>query len=132
MLAGTVLLLLSAAAPSADERSECVCLLDSATSATVGAVRIFEGRRPESPGAVAAAERALIAASDARDALEAAHPSAACRPSWNEELVYVNHLIPGFRGWLDARLRPTPEGYDVSSIIRRARVHPARGRAPLR
>ena len=125
-------LLLLPGAPSAADRVECVCLLDSATSAVVGAVRIFEGRRPESPGAVAAAERALLAATEARDLLEDAPLPRGCDPSRAEELVYLNHLVPGFRGWLDARARKPPGDYDIASILRRARVHRDRGRDRLR
>ena len=130
----TAVLLLSgpAAAPSAADRAECICLLDSATSPVVGAVRIFEARRPGSPGAVAAAQRVLVAATGARDSLETAPVSAACGPSYGEELIYLNHLIPGFRGWLDARSGRPPADYDIASIIRRARVHRERGRARLR
>jgi hypothetical protein len=124
-------LLLLPGAPSAD-RAECVCLLESATSAVEGAVRIFEERRPASPGAVAAAERALVAATDARDLLEDAAVPRGCDPSRAEELIYLNHLIPGFRGWLDARARKPPGDYDITSILRRARVHRERGRARLR
>jgi hypothetical protein len=131
-LAGAILLSSPATAPSASDRVECVCLLDGATSAVEGAVRIFEARRPGSPGAVAAAERVLVAATDARESLEAAPISAACRPSSAEELIYLNHLIPGFRGWLDARSRRPRADYDIASIIRRARVHRERGRARLR
>ena len=130
--AGALLLSGPAAAPSSSDRAECVCLLDSATSAVEGAVRIFEARRPGSPGAVAAAERVLVAATNARDSLEAAPISAACSPSSAEELIYLNHLIPGFRGWLDARSRRPPADYDIASIIRRARAHRERGRARLR
>jgi hypothetical protein len=127
-----VALLLLPGAPSAADRAECVCLLDSATSAVEGAVRIFEMRRPASPGAAAAAERALLAATDARDRLEGASAPPGCGPSRAEELIYLNHLIPGFRGWLDAHARKPPADYDIASILRRARVHRERGRARLR
>lgn len=125
-------LLLLTGAPSAADRAECVCLLDSATSAVEGAVRIFEMRRPGSPGVVAAAERALIAATDARDRLEGAAAPPGCGPSQAEELIYLNHLIPGFRGWLDACARNPHADYDIASILRRARAHRERGRARLR
>lgn len=131
-LAGALLLLGPPSAPSAADRADCVCLLDSATSAVVGAVRIFEARRPGSPEALAAAERVLVAATDARDTLEAATIPAGCGPSHAEELIFLNHLIPGFRGWLDARSRRPSAGYDIASIIRRARVHRERGRERLR
>ena len=126
-----VLLLFPGTASAAD-RAECVCLLDGATSAVEGAVRIFEMRRPGTSGAVAAAERALVAATEARDLLEAAPAPSGCEPSRAEELIYLNHLIPGFRGWLDARARKPPADYDIASILRRARVHRERGRARLR
>lgn len=129
-VAGAFLLL--GPSPSAADRADCVCLLDSATFAVVGAVRIFEARRPGSPEAVAAAERVLVAATDARDTLEAARIPAGCGPSYGEELIFLNHLIPGFRGWLDAQSRRPPADYDVASIIRRARVHRERGRERLR
>ena len=125
-------ILSSPASALADERAECLCVLESATSAVVGAVRIFEARRPGSPEALAAAERALVAATDARNRLEAARVSDGCGPSRGEELIYLNHLIPGFRGWLDARSRRPPADYDIASIIRRARAHRERGRAWLR
>jgi hypothetical protein len=130
-LAAVLILSSPASAPSA-ERAECLCLLESATSAVVGAVRIFEARRPGSPGALAAAERALVATMDARDRLEAAKVSDWCGPSRGEELIYLNHLIPGFRGWLDSQSRRPPANYDLASIIRRARIHRERGRARLR
>ena len=129
---GALLLLGPPPAPSAADRADCVCLLDSATSAVVGAVRIFEARRPGSPGAFAAAERVVVAATDARDVLEEARGPVGCDLSLAEELIYLNHLIPGFRGWLDARARRPPAEYDIASIIRRARVHRDRGRARLR
>ena len=131
-LAGALLLLGPPSSPSAADRAECVCLLDTATSAVVGALRIFEARRPGTPEALAAAERVLVAATDARDTLEAARIPAGCGPSYGEELIFLNHLIPGFRGWLDARSRRPPANYDVASIIRRARVHRERGRERLR
>lgn len=131
-LSGALLLLGPPPAPSAADRADCVCLLDSATSAVVGAVRIFEARRPGSPGAFAAAERVVVAATDARDVLERARSPVGCDLSLAEELIYLNHLIPGFRGWLDARARRPPAEYDIASIIRRARVHRDRGRARLR
>ena len=131
-LAGFLLFLGGASAPSAADRAECLCLLDSTTSAVEGAVRIFESRRPGSPGVTAAAERALTAAIEARDLLEAAPLSPSCEPSSAEELIYLNHLIPGFRGWLDAKGRRPPADYDIASIIRRARAHRERGRARLR
>lgn len=131
-LTGALILSGPPSAPSAADRAECVCLLDITTSAVVGAVRIFEARRPGSPGALAAAERVLLAATDARDRLEAAPVSVGCGPSRAEELIYLNHLIPGFRGWLDARSRRPPANYDIASIIRRARIHRERGRARLR
>jgi hypothetical protein len=130
--AGVLLFLGSASTPSAADRAECVCLLDSTTSPVEGAVRIFESRRPGNPGIGAAAERALRTATEARDLLEAAPVSPACEPSSAEELIYLNHLIPGFRGWLDAKSRRPPADYDIASIIRRARVHRERGRARLR
>jgi hypothetical protein len=131
-LAGALLLPRPPSRPSAADRAECLCLLDLATSAVGGAVRIFEARRPGSPGALAAAERALLAATEARDVLEAATIPSGCDPSYAEELIYLNHLIPGFRGWLDARSRQPPADYDIASILRRARVHRERGRARLR
>lgn len=57
--------------------------------------------------------------------------SAFCEPSRREELVYLNHLTLGFTGWIAARSRRPPVVYDVASIVRRARVHQARGRARL-
>ena len=131
-LAGVLFLTGPASAPSAADRAECVCVLDAATSTVVGAVHIFEARRPGSSGALAAAERALAAATDARDRLEDAAVSAGCEPSRAEELIYLNHLIPGFRSWLDAQDRRPPADYEIASIIRRARVHRERGRARLR
>jgi hypothetical protein len=131
-LSGALFLFGPPPAPSAADRAECVCLLQSATSAVEGAVRIFEARRPGTPEAVAAAERVLVAATDARNTLEGARVPAGCGPSHGEELIYLNHLIPGFRGWLDARSRRAPADYDIGSIIRRARVHRDRGRARIR
>lgn len=102
-LAAVLILSSPASAPSA-ERAECLCLLESA----------------------------LVAATDARDRLEAAKVSDWCGPSRGEELIYLNHLIPGFRGWLDSQSRRPPADYDLASIIRRARIHRERGRARLR
>ena len=124
--------LLLPVAPSAADRAGCLRLLDGATAAVESAVRDFEARRSDDPSARLRAERVLAAATEGRDRLEAAAVPAGCGPSRGEELIYLNHLIPGFRAWLAARSRRPPAEYDVASIIRRARTHRERGRERLR
>jgi hypothetical protein len=73
----------------------------------------------------------IAAATEARDRLEVAKVSAFCAASRDEELIFLNHLVPGFRGWIDARSRRPPVKYDLASIVRRARIHQGRGRSRL-
>jgi hypothetical protein len=116
--------------PSAAERAACLRLL--ATTETVGrSVLRFEKTGGRVPEAIRAAREVLAGSTAARDRLEAAPVSGFCEPSRREELVYLNHLTLGFAGWLDARSRRPPSDYDISSIVQRARVHQARGRARL-
>ena len=131
-VAALVLLPAPPPAPSSADRTGCLRLLDGATAAVERAVEDFEAHRSGETGARLRAERVLVAATGARDRLEAAAAPAGCAPSRGEELIYLNHLIPGFRGWLAARSRRPPAEYDVASIIRRARIHRERGRERLR
>ena len=126
-------LLASAAspAPRSPEAGECLRLLDAATSGVEAALRVFESRKPDTASAITAANEVVILARRARSELEDAHVSSACAYPRSEELIYLNHLIPGFEGWLAARRRRPPVEYELSSIIRRARAHRERGRERL-
>jgi hypothetical protein len=117
--------------PSAAERAACLRLLETTTETVGRSVLRFEKTGGRGPEAIRAAREVLAEAYAARDRLEGARVSGFCEPSHREELVYLNHLTLGFTGWLEARSRRPPADYDVSSIVRRARVHQARGRARL-
>jgi hypothetical protein len=79
-----------------------------------------------------AARNVLALARRARSFLEDARISPACAYPRSEELIYLNHLVPGFEGWIAARARKPPVAYELSSIIQRARTHRERGRTRLR
>ncbi|MEO8347414.1 MAG: hypothetical protein ABI610_00770 [Acidobacteriota bacterium] len=121
----------AAESPSPIERAACLRLLEDSTAETAKAVLRFEATVRHRDGDTSAARDVLVAASAARDGLEAAAVSAVCEPSRREELIYLNHLTLGFAGWIAARSRRPPAEYDLASIVRRARVHQARGRARL-
>jgi hypothetical protein len=108
--------------------TECLRVLEQATSPVEAAVRAFEAGEPTTTAARAVLSRARAA----RDVLEQTAVAESCTPSKNEELIYLNHLLMGFDGWLDAQARRPPVPYDLESIVRRARTHRERGRARLR
>jgi sugar lactone lactonase YvrE len=108
--------------------TECLRVLEQATSPVEAAVRAFEAGEPTTTAARAVLARARAA----RDVLEQTAVAESCTPSKNEELIYLNHLLMGFDGWLDAQARRPPVPYDLESIVRRARTHRERGRARLR
>ncbi len=113
------------------ESASCLQLLETSTASVARSVLRFEAAGDSGPAAVRAAKEVLAGASAARDRLEPVAVSEFCEPSRREELVYLNHLTLGFAGWLGARSRRPPMDYDVRSIVRRARVHQARGRERL-
>lgn len=113
------------------ESASCLELLETSTAAVARSVLRFEAAGDSGADTVRAAKEVLARASAARDRLEAVAVSEFCEPSRREELVYLNHLTLGFAGWLEARSRRPPVKYDVQSIVRRARVHQARGRERL-
>ncbi|HEV8232206.1 MAG TPA: hypothetical protein VGQ75_07650, partial [Thermoanaerobaculia bacterium] len=121
----------SSASPpmSASQRAECVRTLDQATGTTEEALDVFErGGSTDLPAA-----RAVLAAATAdRDRLETTAVPPFCARSQAEELIYLNHLTLGFDGWITARSQRPSSGYDLASIVRRARVHRERGRERLR
>ena len=119
-------------APRDAETERCRQLLDGATVEVEAAVRLFEAEKPDGGPAIAAAQNVLGLARRARSVLEDARVSPACAYARSEELLYLNHLVPGFEGWLASRERRPPAAYELSSIIRRARTHRERGRARLR
>jgi hypothetical protein len=112
----------------AAERAECLRVLDEATAPVETAVRSFEMSRA---GQETAARVVLMRAREARNFLESNRVRGSCAGSKDEELIYLNHLLLGFDGWLTARARVAPAAYDLASIVRRARVHRERGRARL-
>ncbi|HEY6064926.1 MAG TPA: hypothetical protein VIY96_02150, partial [Thermoanaerobaculia bacterium] len=69
---------------------------------------------------------------EARDVLEKTAVPESCSVSKGEELIYLNHLLLGFGGWMAAQARRPPVEYDLASIVRRARTHRERGRERLR
>ena len=108
--------------------AECPRVLERATAPVEAAVRGFEAGAP-----TAAAARAVLSrARESRDILEETAVAEGCAPSKSEELIYLNHLLLGFDGWLAAQARRPPVPYDLKSIIRRASAHRERGRARLR
>ena len=78
-----------------------------------------------------AAGRALDAARRARDLLEARAVSAELGPARGEELLFLNHVVPGFEAYLagDGSLQQLVK---LRSILARGRVHQRRGREALR
>ena len=123
---------MAAADPSSAAQRACLRLLESSTAAVAKEVRRFEAATPDGNEALDAARGVLVAATAARDQLEAVQVSAFCEPSRREELIYLNHLTLGFGGWIAARSRRPAAEYDVLSIVRRARIHQGRGRSRLR
>lgn len=113
------------------EAEACLRLLDAATSGVETAVRLFESRPPDGTSAVEAARAVVKLSIGARSALEGARVTASCDDALREELIYLNHLIPGFEGWLAAHERRPPADYELASIIRRARTHRHRGQEKL-
>ena len=109
------------------EAEQCRRFLDAATSRVESAVRSFESKPSEE-----AAKIAVALARRGRSQLEDSVAPPGCAYSRSEELIYLNHLIPGFEGWIAARAQRSPAGYEISSIIRRARTHRERGRGRLR
>ena len=109
------------------EAEECLRVLDASTSRVESAVRFFESKPSDE-----AAKSVVALARRARSELEDFSAPPACAYPRSEELIYLNHLIPGFESWLAARRRRPPVEYELSSIIRRARTHRERGRARLR
>jgi sugar lactone lactonase YvrE len=108
--------------------AECTRVLERATAPVETAVRAFEAGEPTA----AAAHAVLSRAREARDVLERISVAEGCAPSRSEELIYLNHLLLGFDGWLAAQARRPPAQYDLESIVSRARTHRERGRARLR
>jgi hypothetical protein len=109
-------------------KAECRRVLDEATEPVEVAVRAFDA----GPATSAAARAVLSRARAARDLLEQTPVSERCTLSKREELVYLNHLMLGFDGWLAAQARRPSAPYDLESIVRRARIHRERGRERLR
>jgi hypothetical protein len=112
--------------------ARCLEVLDGATAGVEAAVAAFESRDTAAERPVDAARTALALARRARAALEDARVPPVCAAPRSEELVYLNHLVPGFEGWLAAASRVPPADYEITSILRRARAHRERGRARLR
>lgn len=68
----------------------------------------------------------------ARDVLELTPPTPFVVYARDEQLTYLNHLVPGFRTYL-RRGRSDRAGVEqLLSIIRRGRVHQQRGLAQMR
>jgi hypothetical protein len=125
-------LALVAAVGEPGQAERCVRYLDAATSRVESAVRVFESKPSEDGAAIDAAKTVLELARRARSELEGSVAPPGCAYSRSEELIYLNHLIPGFEGWLAAHGRRPPVDYELASIIRRARAHRQRGREKLK
>jgi hypothetical protein len=121
-----------APAGKSGEVEQCLRYLDAATSRVESAVRLFESEPSDGAAAIGAAKTVLTFARRARSQLEGSAAPPGCAYPRSEELIYLNHLVPGFEGWLAAQGRRPPVDYELASIIRRARAHRQRGREKLR
>ena len=77
-------------------------------------------------GADAVLAQALLV----RQKVESAPTDPACAAAKGEVLIYFNHLILGFQGYLGAGLRDRASREKLDSIVRRAREHERRGLGP--
>ncbi len=131
MTAAALLLSLAAASASPGPADPAILAaagraIDRSDALAVSALDVFERS-----GSLADARRALASARDARDRLEALRVPAALAGARQEELVFLNHAVPGLAAYLGdpgsagARKR-------LDSILRRGRAHRERSRGALR
>ncbi|HKF42794.1 MAG TPA: hypothetical protein VKG01_06830 [Thermoanaerobaculia bacterium] len=84
------------------------------------ALAAFE--KQEGPGDAVLAQALLV-----RGKVETAEIDPACAAARREVLVYFNHLILGFQGYLREGLRDQAAREKLDAIVRRARAHEMRG-----
>ncbi len=113
-----------------DPRRSCLDGLEAVTRPVNQALDAFESDQAAAKRRAAAAERVLAEARPAREKLESAAAEPACLRSRREDLVFLNHLILGFQAYIERGSRDGNSLAELLSIIRRARAHQERGRAP--
>lgn len=107
-----------------DLRAACREELEDMTRRVGDALASFEADEPGGGGS-RRAEDVLAQARVVREKLEATSIEPVCAQSRSEELVYVNHVILGFQGFLDAGQDPRARAA-LDAILRRARAHERR------
>lgn len=85
----------------------------------------------ERSGSLADARRALAAGVEARDRLEAARVPASLAGAREEELIFLNHLVPGLASYLAAP-RSAFARERLDAVLRRGRAHRELSRRALR
>ena len=113
-----------------DPRRSCLDELEAVTRPVNRALDAFESSPAAAKRADAPAERVLAQALLAREKLEATAAEPVCLPSRREELVFLNHLVLGFQAYIGRVSRDADSLAEFESIVRRARAHQERGRAP--
>jgi hypothetical protein len=117
------LAVLAGALPAADLDAAPI---EDADRRAIGPLEDFE-RRPEIPRA----RRALAAAREARDRLEAARVPDRLAAARREELAFLNHVVPGFEAWLAGPGGPGALA-TLQGILARGRRHRELSREALR
>jgi hypothetical protein len=114
------------AAPVRDGASASATAIESADRMAIEPLEKFEHRK-----GVEEAGRALAAAREARDTLEAAHVADRFATARREELTFLNHLVTGFEAYM---ARPGADGAleTLQGIVARGRRHRDLAREALR
>ena len=111
-----------------DARKSCLEDLEAVTRPVNKALELFEAAGEAAKREGSGAQRVLSEARLAREKLESAAAEPSCLRSRQEKLVYLNHLILGFQAYVGAGSRDPKSLDSLESIVRRGRVHQARGR----
>ncbi|HSP94590.1 MAG TPA: hypothetical protein VLU06_08555 [Thermoanaerobaculia bacterium] len=111
-----------------DALGSCLEELEAVTRPVNKALELFESGGPAAKREASAAQRVLAEARLAREKLESTAAEPPCLRSKQEDLVFLNHLILGFQAYIGSGSRDAKSLDSLESIIRRARVHQARGR----
>ena len=117
------LAVLAGVLPAADLAAAAI---EESDRIAIGPLEEFE-RRPEMPQA----RRALAAAREARDRLEAARVEGRFAAARREELAFLNHLVPGFDAYLSGPGGPGALAA-LQGIVARGRRHRELSREALR
>jgi hypothetical protein len=112
-----------------DALGSCLEGLEAVTRPVNKALNVFESGGAGAKREASAAQRVLAEARLAREKLESTAIEPPCLRPKQEELVFLNHLILGFQAYIGSGSRDAKSLDNLESIIRRARVHQARGRS---